>query len=343
MNEIIHKFCNLNMLLHRPLSLKPFSKHALTVPRILGIRGYTSSPLPGHSNEPIPQPPPAPKGTPPEDHHPAPEHFPQPDFPWLCGSDPARIQQYPYRLDKPFTFIQNLLPVGLCQAISSWFAFGDIKAYTTRDYFPGEFLNGAKLALVPLFSGISEGNKERLNDMLASDLYDRYSKELEELKRKGYTLNIEVPKVHHVYLRDVWVTRGPKKAFSLQEQYRIFQWMTLKVAISKKTIKSAERSFIQDLHEGLYAKVDVMFDADVLFQLKRDNDVFKTDFARRPLVVSFESPYFEPAEAMSKPWLPEHKVPNWRWRICDIDDLLESERLESSKRARKIREDSETE
>ncbi|KAK9712789.1 hypothetical protein K7432_006902 [Basidiobolus ranarum] len=326
------------MFLHRtPFSKFPLKTQVIKIPRILGPRAY-SSPLPGHSQDPIPSPPPAPKGTPPEGLNIPPEHFPQIDFPWLCGSDASRIKQYPYQMDQPLSFVKSIVPTSICRAVSQWIAIGEIQAYSTREYFPREFLAGAKMTVGPLCASLSKWDKGYLNDTLSADLYDRYDKELSELERKGYTLNIEIPKIHNIKLGDIWITRGPKKAFGLKEKYRIYQWMTMKIAISKQTLSSFERSFVQDLHQGLYAKVNVVFDADVLYQIKRDGEPFKTDLSRRPLVISFETPYFEPSDAMAKPWLPDHNIPDWRWRICDVDDLLESERLENRKRNEKINE-----
>jgi hypothetical protein len=67
-----------------------------------------------------------------------------------------------------------------------------------------------------------------------------------------------------------------------------------------------------------------------------DTDVV-SDFTRRPLLVRFETPFFEPAEQMvaSRSMSRPHEAPiDWNWRVSDIDYLLEQDFIE-----RRIKED----
>ena len=61
-----------------------------------------------------------------------------------------------------------------------------------------------------------------------------------------------------------------------------------------------------------------------------------SDFTRRPLLVRFETPFFEPAEEMvaSRSMSRPDEAPiDWNWRVSDIDYLLEQDFIERRKKA----------
>jgi len=179
--------------------------------------------------------------------------------------------------------------------------------------------------------------------MLTTRFYDRIITELDKLKSEKSKITIDMLKIYGLNIRDIWVTLGPKKAYSkTNREYRIFKWMTLALAVRKTqddNINESRAKVAKSFSDGINFKVDVEIDADVSYTLKSSEDeILIYDQTRRPVLFRFESPYFEPSDRIYykvSSDIVEGLPVDWNWRVGDIDYLLEIEDLENEAREEK--------
>lgn len=159
--------------------------------------------------------------------------------------------------------------------------------------------------------------------------------------------NISIPQIYDATIKDVWITLGSPQAFQKNRQYEIMQWMTLTIGVKAARQNEDEEAFsdyrgriAKGLMDGAHFKVDVEIDADVEYKVSKskstegdqDNSVLLYDRGRRPLIISFETPYFEPADRMvAGRDEDDEPIMDWSWRISDIDQLLAKEDIDSHK------------
>ncbi|CAG8435463.1 5739_t:CDS:2 [Diversispora eburnea] len=221
-----------------------------------------------------------------------------------------------------------------------------LKGSTSASYFPDEFLAGVCTALS------TPSDLEALKQMFTPRLYDRFVTELEKISSEKSSITIEISKIYNSKIHDIWVNVGSQRAtqkrFSddkeIQRNYLIIHWMTIRIGIQRGDEKEsyAERKakVSKAFSDGIGFKVDVNFDADIIYSLKSsENQQLIYDQVRRPLIVRFESPYFEPSNKIFKKITSneagneeEDSVMNWNWQVGDIDYLLEKEDLESEEK-----------
>lgn len=106
-------------------------------------------------------------------------------------------------------------------------------------------------------------------------------------------------------------------------------------------VRSSIRHFlvIFDVASILYLTcfpVIFIVDASIDYTIRSEqlNHDVVSDFSRRPLLVRFETPFFEPAEKMVQSRSmsrPDEAPIDWNWRISDIDYLLEQDFIERRK------------
>jgi hypothetical protein len=156
------------------------------------------------------------------------------------------------------------------------------------------------------------------------------------------TVNVSIPQIYDATVGDIWVTLGNVDALDNPRQYEQLRWMTLMVSMKRATVDELDEPFAdyrkrvgQGLMEGAHVGVDVEIDADVQYQVLRPgvdkDEVVVFDQGRRSMLVRFETPYFTPASAMVS-GRDEHTgepLNDWRWRICDIDQLVEKQTLDT--------------
>jgi hypothetical protein len=159
--------------------------------------------------------------------------------------------------------------------------------------------------------------------------------------------NISIPQVYDATIKDVWITLGNPQAFQNNRQYEIMQWMTLTIGVKAARQSEDEEAFsdyrgrvAKGLMDGAHFKVDVEIDADVEYKISnpkaseddKEDGILLYDRGRRPLIISFETPYFEPADRMvAGRDEDDEPIMDWSWRIADIDQLLAKEEIDSRK------------
>ncbi|KAG0228580.1 hypothetical protein BGX31_006550 [Mortierella sp. GBA43] len=190
--------------------------------------------------------------------------------------------------------------------------------------------------LLPLLS--TNIDREALTDMMTQKLYDRFESELQRQEEVGSDVSIKLSAVHDGMVKDVWLQLGPKLSSGSTKGFIRWRWQSLTIALRAATDEMSSRDQVANMMlEGVQFKVDVEFDATIDYTIKSkvlDSAVI-SDFTRRPLLVRFETPYFQPAEEMlrSRSVTPPDEAPiDWNWRISDIDYLLEQDYIEVRKR-----------
>ncbi|KAF9583923.1 hypothetical protein BGW38_008097 [Lunasporangiospora selenospora] len=183
-----------------------------------------------------------------------------------------------------------------------------------------------------MFPLLSTGtDREPLTNMMTQELYDLFEAELKRQEEVHSDVKINLAAVHDGVIKDVWVQLGPRLRSSTPRGFIRWRWQSLTVALRAATDQMSSRDQVgRMMMEGVQFKVDVEFDASIQYTVSSktmDSDVI-SDFTRRPLLVRFETPYFEPAEEMvaSRSMTRPHEAPiDWNWRVSDIDYLLEQD------------------
>lgn len=81
----------------------------------------------------------------------------------------------------------------------------------------------------------------------------------------------------------------------------------------------------ESVQKGMQIAVDVAINADIEYQaLNKDGSVGVYDKARREVIVRFDSGYISPSSRVLESW----KNNSFRWRIADIDYLIEKQELQ---------------
>ncbi|KAG0064887.1 hypothetical protein BGZ90_002011 [Linnemannia elongata] len=265
------------------------------------------------------------------------------DFPWLYNgsSHLTRIPHYPYAKAPKVWALLGWVPQSIQYAVCKSACERMLRNNTSPEYFPDQFLQGAGLAihkLLPLLS--TNVNREPLTSMMTQELYDRFEPELQRQEELKSDVSIKLASVHDGMIKDVWVLLGPKLKSGTSRGFIRWRWQSLTVALRAATDQMSSRDQVAHMMmEGVQFKVDVEFDATIDYTIHSNvlnNDVI-SDFTRRPLLVRFETPYFEPAEQMvsSRSMSRPHEAPiDWNWRVSDIDYLLEQDFIE-----KRIKED----
>ncbi|KAG0362476.1 hypothetical protein BG005_005489 [Podila minutissima] len=265
------------------------------------------------------------------------------DFPWLYdGSNHmSRIPHYPYAKAPKVWALLGFIPQSIQYMICKSACERMLRNNTSPEYFPDQFLQGAGLAIhqmLPLLS--TNTDRDQLAHMMTQELYDRFESELERQEKLKSDVSIKLAAVHDGAVKDVWVLLGPKLKSGTSRGFIRWRWQSLTVALRAATDQMSSRDQVaQMMMEGVQFKVDVEFDATIDYSIRSNitgNEVI-SDFTRRPLLVRFETPFFEPAEQMvaSRSMSRPHEAPiDWHWRVSDIDYLLEEDFIE-----RRIKED----
>ncbi|KAF9315524.1 hypothetical protein BG003_002927 [Podila horticola] len=251
------------------------------------------------------------------------------EFPWLYnGSNyTTRIPHYPYAKAPKVWALLGFIPQSIQYMVCKSACERMLRNNTSPEYYPDQFLQGAGLAIhqmLPLLA--TNTDREQLAHMMTQELYDRFESELERQEKLKSDVSIKLAAVHDGVVKDVWVLLGPKLKSGISRGFIRWRWQSLTVALRAATDQMSSRDQVaQMMMEGVQFKVDVEW-----------NEVI-SDFTRRPLLVRFETPFFEPAEQMvaSRSMSRPHEAPiDWHWRVSDLDYLLEEEFIE-----RRIKED----
>ncbi|KAF9090012.1 hypothetical protein BGX27_002358 [Mortierella sp. AM989] len=256
------------------------------------------------------------------------------DFPWLYdgSSHLTRIPHYPYPKAPKVWSMLGIIPKSIQYLFCKSICERMLRNNTSPEYFPDQFLQGAGLAMhqmIPLLA--TNVNREPLTNMMTQELYDIFESELQKQESVKSDVSIKLAAIHDGMVKDVWVTLGPKLKSSSTRGFIRWRWQTLTIALRAASDDMSSRDqVVQMMMEGVQFKVDVEFDASIDYTIKSNilkSDVI-TDFTRRPLLVRFETPYFEPAEQMvaSRSMSRPDEAPiDWNWRVSDIDYLLEQD------------------
>ncbi|KAF8941413.1 hypothetical protein BGZ58_009496 [Dissophora ornata] len=190
--------------------------------------------------------------------------------------------------------------------------------------------------MLPLLS--TDVNREPLASMMTQELYDRFESELQRQEEVKSDVSIQLAAVHDGVVKDVWVLLGPKLKSGSTRGFIRWRWQSLTIALRAATDQMSSRDQVaQMMMEGVQFKVDVEFDASIDYTIRSNvmgSDVI-SDFTRRPLLVRFETPFFEPAEKMVASRTrsrPDEAPIDWNWRVSDIDYLLEQDFIERRKK-----------
>ncbi|ORY04090.1 hypothetical protein K493DRAFT_345838 [Basidiobolus meristosporus CBS 931.73] len=245
-------------------------------------------------------------------------------FPWLYGEQPPRIGTPKYNMHprvKNFPLAEYIVP-----PIARWHCGSKLQSYTSPDYFPDQFLIGAALATKEICRNISSSNLPYLKDNMSHQLYERYAAELENLSKRNASVNIDFVRLYDGLVKDIWVIEGPQKALTDTKNYVRRQTCTYTLAYHKKGLDSESFAkyveFIaKESDKGIFFKVDVEVDADIHFQLSQNETTIVDNKARRSIIMSFETEYYEPANKLAVAW----NDGTLAWKVSDIDRLLEYE------------------
>ncbi|KAG0349347.1 hypothetical protein BG004_007531 [Podila humilis] len=265
------------------------------------------------------------------------------DFPWLYNgfNYTSRIPHYPYAKVPKVWALLGFVPQSIQYMICKSACSSMLRNNTSPEYYPDQFLQGAGLAIHQMLPLISTNtDREQLKNMMTQELYDQFESELEKQEKLKSDLSIKLASVHDGVVKDVWVLLGPKLGSGNSRGFIRWRWQSLTIALRAATDQMSSRDQVaQMMMEGVQFKVDVEFDATIDYTIKSNitgNEII-SDFTRRPLLVRFETPLFEPAEQMvaSRSMSRPHEAPiDWHWRVSDIDYLLEQDFIE-----RRIKED----
>ncbi|KAG0021267.1 hypothetical protein BGZ80_002736 [Entomortierella chlamydospora] len=256
------------------------------------------------------------------------------DFPWLYdgSSHLSRIPHYPYAKAPKIWALLGIIPQSIQYLICKSACERMLRNNTSPEYFPDQFLQGAGLAMHQMIPLISTNiDREPLTHMMTQELYDRFESELEKQEAVKSEVNIKLAAIHDGMVKDVWVLLGPKLKSGSTRGFIRWRWQSLTVVLRAATDDMSSRDQVtQMMMEGVQFKVDVEFDASIDYTIKSNvlNQDVVSDFTRRPLLVRFETPFFEPADKMvaSRSMSRPHEAPiDWNWRVSDIDYLLEQD------------------
>ncbi|KAF9956264.1 hypothetical protein BGZ65_002867 [Modicella reniformis] len=260
---------------------------------------------------------------------------------WLYGGSDfsTRIPRYPYPKAPKVWATLGIIPQGLQYMICKSASQRMLRNNTSSEYYPDQFLQGAGLAIhqmLPLLS--TNVNREPLTNMLTQELYDRLEYELQRQEDVESEVSIKLAAVHDGMVKDVWVLLGPKLNNGPTRGFIRWRWQTLTIALRAATDEMSSREQVANMMlEGVQFKVDVEFDVTIDYTIRSkvlNTDVI-SDYTRRPLLVRFETPYFQPAEEMLRSrsmTRPDEAPIDWNWRISDIDYLLEQDIIERRKK-----------
>ncbi|KAJ2964462.1 hypothetical protein NQZ79_g701 [Umbelopsis isabellina] len=278
---------------------------------------------------------------------------PASSFPWVLSNEEPRIPAYPYPLAPNMWSLLNYLPTFAQREMSKYLGTRMLRLNTGFSYFPEQFLIGATLATRKAFEILSldlASEKEEKSQSAESVFSPVLLQRLRDARSQvdpDARFNISIPQIYDATIKDVWITLGSPQAFQKNRQYEIMQWMTLTIGVKAARQNEDEEAFsdyrgriAKGLMDGAHFKVDVEIDADVEYKVSKskstegdqDNSVLLYDRGRRPLIISFETPYFEPADRMvAGRDEDDEPIMDWSWRISDIDQLLAKEDIDSHK------------
>ncbi|KAF8961469.1 hypothetical protein BGZ46_001337 [Entomortierella lignicola] len=257
------------------------------------------------------------------------------DFPWLYdgSSHQTRIPRYPYAKAPKVWSLLGLIPQSIQYLICKSACERMLRNNTSPEYYPDQFLQGVGLAMhqmIPLLS--TNVDREPLTNMMTEELYDKFETELQKQEAVKSDVSIKLAAIHDGMIKDVWVLLGPKLKSGSTRGFIRWRWQTLTVVLRAATDDMSSREQVtQMMMEGVQFKVDVELDASIDYTIKSnvlENAEVISDFTRRPLLVRFETPFFEPADKMvaSRSMSRPDEAPiDWNWRVSDIDYLLEQD------------------
>ncbi|KAF9973265.1 hypothetical protein BGZ73_003491 [Actinomortierella ambigua] len=210
---------------------------------------------------------------------------------------------------------------------------------TSQEYYPDQFLQGTGMAIHQMMPLIATNvDRTPLRSMMTQELYNVFEQELERQERLGSEVSIRLAAVHDGLVKDVWVQLGPKLSSGTTKGFIRWRWQTLTVSLRAATSQVSSRDQVtQMMMEGVQFQVDVEFDATIEYKIRHPKlglDLV-TEVVRRPLLVRFETPYFQPAEEMVRSRRvsrPDEAPIDWHWRVSDIDYLLEQDFVERRRR-----------
>ncbi|KAF9188172.1 hypothetical protein BGZ51_000817 [Haplosporangium sp. Z 767] len=263
------------------------------------------------------------------------------DFPWLYdgSSHLTRIPHYPYPKAPKVWALLGFIPQSIQYMICKSACERMLRNNTSPEYFPDQFLQGAGLAIHQMLPLLSTNiDREPLRHMMTQELYDIFESELRMQEKLKSDVSIKLAAVHDGMVKDVWVLLGPRLKSGTPRGFIRWRWQSLTVALRAATDQMSSRDQVtQMMMEGVQFKVDVEFDASIDYTIRSNalNSDIISDFTRRPLLVRFETPFFEPAEQMvvSRSMSRPHEAPiDWNWRVSDIDYLLEQDFIERRKK-----------
>jgi hypothetical protein len=235
-------------------------------------------------------------------------------------------------------------------------------------FFPDRFLLGGNnssftykpnrthlfsLATSALEATVGKLSNPSIHSNLASVLGDQLLQEYEVAARElksdlGVRPVILIDKVYDAYLKEVWVTIGPKNATdvlksqgtlegtNLEQHFFGTQYMNFLFTLPKE---QGQPLLQYDISKGSQIAVDLNVRAKVLFELQKIKqeaslvpEVVFSDSCTRDVVVRFESPYFNSDTPIAVAGKDGKMEPYWHWRLVDIDYLVESKRLQQINR-----------
>ncbi|KAI9144353.1 hypothetical protein BKA69DRAFT_1164596 [Paraphysoderma sedebokerense] len=294
-------------------------------------------------------------------------------FPWLYHDSPPRVlkddllylplhQRRSEGLAKLwFQYVQK----PLSYMLAKYLGYRVLANNLGFEYFPDEFLRGASAIAPVLLSSLSYSSSndstKQLSAMMTPELYSRFQKEFEKLKASDAAVEIDIENVRDANIEDVWSSFGPKRVLRPSSKLKtrdffVTRWMTHEFAVRSKrqdddnSDESNSNSFRTSnlaLLDGVEISVDVSITLDMDITVSRDSDktILHHEYdAPRTLILTFRTPYFEPADAISRSdETGQLRTWDWDWKVADIDYLLASERAKKRLREEEDEEDDDME
>ncbi|KAL1933074.1 hypothetical protein VTP01DRAFT_8752 [Rhizomucor pusillus] len=262
------------------------------------------------------------------------------NFPWRLHSDPPRIPEYPWKT--PFEYVPKWIQQKMSRELA--FQFGRVAAGGPPEY-PENFLKGATMAtrraLAILSQHLSnphqEETRQQLERIFQASLLEKLTRSAADAFEDGVKVDIELPQIYDAIDSEVWLLAGNPQALTNPDLYETWEWFAVTLNIKAPATIGKDES-MSDYYsriysnwlEGVQVKIDVNIDADVVYTVRKGEEILLRDEGRRELRMQFATPYFAPMRKMLPKRDPEtlELIQEWQWTVADIDQLVEKDRLE---------------
>lgn len=182
-----------------------------------------------------------------------------------------------------------------------------------------------------------EETRQQLERIFQAPLLEKLTRSAADAFEDGVKVDIELPQIYDAIDSEVWLLAGNPQALTNPDLYETWEWFAVTLNIKAPATIGKDES-MSDYYsriysnwlEGVQVKIDVNIDADVVYTVRKGEEILLRDEGRRELRMQFATPYFAPMRKMLPKRDPEtlELIQEWQWTVADIDQLVEKDRLE---------------